>query len=538
MRGRKSSYSSYGRKAPRSRAPLYVAGILLLIVGGFLAYKFLIPTPVEKAVNNLRFDASVTEAEQHAIKNAIEEQKTTYKGDITVSVETVLELDKPKHMLSIFVPVTNFNASRQQVEKDELKSLDIYINADLSENEHQAFAEALGLNKDHIPLRLDSLETIPDDLVTFIPYGQLRSDVKLLTFDGSYFLDNFTKGAVFRQVVFSGEDSAALNSLALYTPDSKENIMTVRQTGVTALTRLMMTRLRTVGTPLYFSEKIGSYLAAADITHVSNEVSFKQGCSYHNALFCSPPEMIETLKASGVDVVELTGNHNNDVGAVYNTESIELYHSLGWKTFGGGLNTEEAAKPALFEQKGTKLAMLGYNYPDSPNGGAIAGADKAGANSFDFGRIESDIKAAHDAGNFVIVDVQFWECYAYPDGYVEFPECDRPIPNQTEVFRKIIDLGADIMVGSSAHQPQTYEIYKGKPIYYGLGNLYFDQDRWPGTERGIILTHYLREGRLLQTKLDLTEYDSNYQTDFMSNDKAVRILDRLKTAREVSGLND
>ncbi len=211
-----------------------------------------------------------------------------------------------------------------------------------------------------------------------------------------------------------------------------------------------------------------------------------------------------------------------------------MYHSLGWGTFGGGLNTKEAAKPWGTDKKGTKLTLLGYNYPDSPNGNAIAGADEAGANSFDFEftGIKRDIQNAKDQGNYVIVDVQFWECYAYPDGYLEFPQCDGPIPNQAEVFRKIIDLGADMVVGSSAHQPQTYELHNGKPIYYGLGNLYFDQTQWPGTERGIILSHYFIKGKLVQTRLTPTVFNSDYQPYVMENSDAVFLLERLKAARE------
>jgi poly-gamma-glutamate synthesis protein (capsule biosynthesis protein) len=246
--------------------------------------------------------------------------------------------------------------------------------------------------------------------------------------------------------------------------------------------------------------------------------------------------MIGALKDSGVDLVELTGNHNNDVGSQFNTQTIKQYQGLGWNVFGGGINSTEAAKPYLANKKKSKVAFLGYNYPDSPNGGAISTESGAGANSFDFTRIENDIKQAKQTSDFVIVDVQFWECYSYPDGYVEFPECYKPIGEQTATFRKIIDLGADMVVGSQAHQPQTYELYEGKPIYYGLGNLYFDQIQWPGTEKGIILTHYFNKGKLLQTKLSPTVYDEALQTRLMTDSEAVDLLERLDTARADAGL--
>lgn len=96
-------------------------------------------------------------------------------------------------------------------------------------------------------------------------------------------------------------------------------------------------------------------MSDADLTHVSNEVSFRDDCSYSNTAFCSDPRFIETLKDSGVDLVELTGNHNNDVGSQYNTNTINLYRSLGWNVFGGGLNTEDAAKFLLQIKNNRKL---------------------------------------------------------------------------------------------------------------------------------------------------------------------------------------
>ena len=107
------------------------------------------------------------------------------------------------------------------------------------------------------------------------------------------------------------------------------------------------------------------------------------------------------------------------------------------------------------------------------------------------------------------------------------PECDAPISGQTAFFRHLIDLGADIVIGTQAHQPQTYELYNEKPIYYGLGNLFFDQIYWPGTTRSLILTHYFVNGKYLQTRLTPTIYDSNFQPTLMNEEAAQVFLTRL-----------
>lgn len=525
--------AGYRRRPARAgRKRLFIGlAVVLLLAAGFGAYKLLAPTPVEKAVNQLQFDASVSEDEKQTIRQAIQDQAKTYDGSVTVRAETVLESSQPDLILSAFVPITNKYATRQAVTAAELASLQVYVPADTDDGIKTALATALGLQTSQFKTLTTSLQELPDTAVALVPVTSISPSVKLLTFEGSYYLDNFQKGAIFRQAAFDGSGAVGLSDLVLNSFDNKDTMLKVNMTGVTALTRVMIKKLASVNDPMYFSQKIGAFLADADITHVSNEVSFKAGCQYHDSSFCSPPEMIEALKASGVDLVELTGNHNNDVGSQYNTDSITQYHALGWHTFGGGLNTVEAAKPFIVDQKSSKVAFLGYNQADAPGSGALATATKAGANGYSADKAQADITAAKQQGNFVIVDVQYSECYAYPGSYREFPECDQPIGGQKEAFRRYIDMGADMVIGSSAHQPQTYEWYKDKPIYYGLGNLYFDQIQQPGTERGIILTHYFTGGKLLQTKLSPTVFDAALQTHLMDDSDAVKLLQRLKTAR-------
>jgi hypothetical protein len=530
----------YGRRRRgRSGRRFVVWGLavsLVLLAVGVGAYKMLVPTPVERSVNSLQFDASVTEADKQTIRQAIQKQAKTYKGSVQVHIHTALEASNSSSLLSVYVPVTHVYATRQAITKAELAQTSVYIPSGVDTKIRAAMAQALGLSTQQLLPLSSSVEQIADTAVAFIPISDLSFKVKLLTFEGAYYLDSFQKGALFREAEFSGDSVAGLNGLALNTLTSKDQTLKINMTGVTALTRVMMKKLSSVKDPKYFSAHIGAFLADADLTHVSNEVSFRTGCPYSNTSFCAPPEMIETLKDSGIDIVELTGNHNNDTGNQYNTESINLYHSLGWHTFGGGLNAIEAAKPYVADLKNSKVAFLGYNYADAPGSGAIALSATAGANHYDVNKLKTDIAAAHQQAGFVIVDVQFWECYAYPDGFVEFPQCDVPIPTQKEVFRQIADLGADMVIGTQAHQPQTYELYNGKPIYYGLGNLYFEQTSWPGTERGIILTHYFVGDKLVQTKLSPTSYDTALQTHLSDSNGASYLLQRLKTARQTAGL--
>jgi hypothetical protein len=516
---------------PNALKIIGILGVLFIIIGvGISIYSAFSEDPtIEEVIRKeLIFDQTVTGSEKELISTTAASQLVELTKSVQVSIVTTHTVTPTDHVIDAYVPVTTFNSVRQSLTSLEIADLkSILLPASVSPIVQSALAADLQLNQ-AIFSRVETVNgSLVDEQIAFIPASQLNQSLKLLSLDGSYYLDDFISGAIFRTVTFD----ASLDNFKLETMTA-EDVYKLNMTGVTALTRGMQRKLEQIGgDPLYFSAKIGDFLADADLTHVSNEVSFSPNCGLSNTVFCSPPEFIETLKASGVDLVEITGNHNNDLGSQPNTDTIGLYKSLGWGVVGGGLNTADAATAFVSDTKDSKVTFLAYNFPDSPNGGAIAGADRAGANSFDFDRIELEIAAAKQAADFVVVSVQYWECYAYPDGYIEYPICDKPIGEQEAIFKKLVDLGADMVVGSSAHQPQTYELHNGAPIYYGLGNLYFDQTNWPGTERGIVLTHYFVDGELLQTKLTPTVFDRDFQTRVSTAEESNYLLSRLQAAR-------
>jgi len=59
------------------------------------------------------------------------------------------------------------------------------------------------------------------------------------------------------------------------------------------------------------------------------------------------------------------------------------------------------------------------------------------------------------------------------------------LDNQKDYARKAIDLGVELIVGSHPHIIQEFEFYKGKPIFYSLGNAVFDQDWSMYTQKGL-----------------------------------------------------
>ena len=409
---------------------------------------------------------------------------------------------------------------------------DVYISVEESNNkrdlnEGEFLIEVSVPVADFYDLREDTDE-YEESEYTYIPIGELNFNKKLLSISGDYYLDSFDKGAVFRVLKFESEKYE--DEIAPLIGDtfkkefpSKESVLTFAQTGVTALSRGMNAKLYRVGDANYFAEGLKDYLSSFDLTHTSNESSFTDYATSGN--ICSDKRFISTLLAVGLDIVELTGNHNVDCGADAALETIDIYNENNIKTVGGGKNADEAAIPLKINNKDTKITFLAYNLS---TGGATYGA-RPGANQYYEENATAEIAAAKERGDFVIVDIQYYECSAYASTY-EDPICDYPqnVPgDEIGFFRHLIDLGADMVVGTSAHQPQTYEIYGNGVIYYGLGNLFFDQSWWPGTTRSLILSHYFYKDKLLQTRVVPTVYDGNSQTKLLDKETARWFLNRL-----------
>ena len=89
-----------------------------------------------------------------------------------------------------------------------------------------------------------------------------------------------------------------------------------------------------------------------------------------------------------------------------------------------------------------------------------------------------------------------------------------------------------IVVGTQAHQPQTYELYGDGVIFYGLGNLYFDQYIWIGTRQGLVLTHYFYEGKHIQTKVVPIYMDKDFVVRLATPEQGALLLKLLKEARD------
>lgn len=488
------------------KVKLIIACVMLFIIitcGVFFGTQYFTKTGIFKIPGVVYYDSSLSEDENNLLRSIFTEDVVLDK-DVVISATNYLTkptLKSTDFLVSIRVPVTDFYSLLSDVTVSDVNQL-------LSE------------------------DFLKENTLSLINVDDLSFNHKLVSINGNYYLDSFEKGGVFRVISFSSETYEEeilplLGDKLNKTFPDRSTVLTFAQTGVTALSRGMNSKLYSVGDANYFAEYLKDYLSGFDLTHTSNESSFTDYANSSN--ICSDKRFIDTLTAIGLDIVELTGNHNIDCGDQAALETIDTYTEKGIKIVGGGKSATEAAIPLEISQKGNNITFLAYNLS---TGGATYD-DTPGANQYYEENAIADIKAAKERGDFVIVDIQYYECNAYV-ATTEDNTCDyagSSAGDQIGFFRELIDFGADMVVGTSAHQPQTFELYGDGVIYYGLGNLFFDQSWWPGTTRSLILSHYFYKDKLLQTKVVPTVYDKELQTKLMDAETAQWFLGRLISER-------
>lgn len=198
------------------------------------------------------------------------------------------------------------------------------------------------------------------------------------------------------------------------------------------------------------------------IVYGSERPIIKQGPNLH----CSP-KGIDAIKYVGFDGVTLANNHFYDFGDEGVKNTLEKCHEAGIDTVGGGMSLKEASA-IRYKQIGEQtLAVINCCEHEF----SIATETQGGSNPLNPIQQYYAIKEAKKKADYVLVIVhgghEHWQL---------------PSPRMKETYRFFIDAGADAVVNHHQHCYSGYEVYKNKPIFYGLGNFCFDRKGNWGTK--------------------------------------------------------
>ena len=198
----------------------------------------------------------------------------------------------------------------------------------------------------------------------------------------------------------------------------------------------------------------------------------------------SDPAHLLALGRAGFHVATLAGNHIFDAGPNGVEDTVASLRNQGIATTGAGRSLAEAREPAIVDRQGLHVGVLSYNCVGPQD--SWASANKAGCayvrvithyeldhaspggppRIYTFAEPETlEAMQADIAALDARVDVTI---VALHKGIGHTPALLAMYERQ--VAKAAIDAGADIVVGHHAHITRGVEIYRGRPVFHGLGN--------------------------------------------------------------------
>jgi len=214
-------------------------------------------------------------------------------------------------------------------------------------------------------------------------------------------------------------------------------------------------------------EKVTSLFKEANLAIANLESPFLVTNNYQvltgSFSFKANPKSVATLSSAGFDVLSLANNHMLNQGDKGLIDTEKVLDDVDISYVG-----PRDHNLIIKESNGIKFAFLAYTYNDSNLIATISD------NS-----LKSDIESAKQHADLVIVLMHAGTEYTR-----------KPNSSQINFAHLAIDSGADLVIGSHPHWPQTSETYKGKTIIYSLGNLVFDQMWSQETSVGLLAKIY------------------------------------------------
>ncbi len=211
----------------------------------------------------------------------------------------------------------------------------------------------------------------------------------------------------------------------------------------------------------------------------------------------SDPELIHDVKAMGIDAVTLANNHMMDYGPDAMLDTLAACDSVRIPCCGAGPDADRALQPVWLQAAERRVALISVSCtvpvesdagPGKPGiaplriGSAfdldlVLLAEQPGtvpvvrswAQPEDLARVCDEVERARRDADVVIVGIH-WGVPAY---WLS-PSHGILAQYQQPLGRALIDAGADVVCGHHSHSLHPIEVYRGKPIFYSLGNFLFD----------------------------------------------------------------
>jgi len=229
-------------------------------------------------------------------------------------------------------------------------------------------------------------------------------------------------------------------------------------------------------------KEVKSYFELSDFVVGNLETTFGGEPYKAYPRFSSPDELATSLKKVGFNLLITANNHSMDTNlyGVYRTIDILKEHFID--NVGTYKTLEDSNKLYVKNIKNKKIGFINFTY--GTNGLRVPENEKYAVNVIDESKILNDIRRMKKEADYVVLLPHMG--YEYKTESNDY---------QKDLYRKAIDAGADIVIGSHPHVLQEFEVYKNKPIFYSLGNFISSQTDFPKNV-SVILNLYLDDEKV------------------------------------------
>ena len=305
----------------------------------------------------------------------------------------------------------------------------------------------------------------------------------------------------------------------------KAQIWTLTAVGDMQLSRQVATKINQNG-PDYPFAKIKNTIHSSNILMGNLESPFtldNANTDSNTMIFGAETKTVKGLRNAGFNLLNLANNHFSNQGKDGMDLTFKTLADNNIDYFGAGTDFDSAHKPFVKKVGDIKIAFLGYTDKDVLPANSIPNSDTPGVAVMDIDQAKIDIAKAKTQADMVIISMHSGTEYT-------------PNPNQKQIefAHAAIDSGADLVLGHHPHVVQAIEKYKGKKIFYSLGNFIFDQAWSKETQEGLIIKLTFTNTSITNTELMPIKIENWCQPRLLESTEPAYndILERISTASD------
>ena len=253
---------------------------------------------------------------------------------------------------------------------------------------------------------------------------------------------------------------------------------TITFTGDILLDRGVRQEIEARGTESLFTSGVDSVLRASTLVvgNLECPATTIKAPTFKRYIFRAEPEWLDVLRNHGFTHLNLANNHSVDQGRRGLEDTHRQVIAHGMTPVGADSTQAAAAQPVLLTEAPRKvwliasLRMALENFAWLPDRWSVSQDD-------DEALVErvADLRRTDSTAVIIVSPHWGWEHHLEPVG------------QQRVLAHRLIDAGADLLIGHHTHTLQTIENYRCRSIYYSLGNFIFDQKK-PINSRAAIVS--------------------------------------------------